>query len=418
LNLETMLLADIRPYKRNPRRNDRAVDAVAESIRQCQYVAPIVVDERGVILAGHTRWKALARLGRTEAEVVVRPGLSEEQKRKYRLLDNKTAELAEWDPDLLAAELDGLDLDGLEFDWGLASGVTPADGGADDPDAAGDADEVSEEYRAFVDKFKPKLTTDDCYTPDTVYQTVRDWALEHYGLDGAEVIRPFWPGGNYQSVEYPAGGVVIDNPPFSILSEICRWYDERGVRYFLFAPTLTLFSSASGSCNYVPCGVAIIYANGATVNTSFVTNLGEWKIEMDPELFRRVKSADDQNRAESSVELPGYVYPDAVLTSSAYRLAKYGQSLRLRAEDVIFVRALDAQRETGKSIYGSGFLLSARAAAERAAAERAAAERAAAERAAAERAAAERAAAHVWVLSDRERELIRRLGDGTGPEGA
>ena len=119
MQLITMKLKDIRPYPNNPRKNDTAVEAVAESIRQCGYVAPIIVDENGVILAGHTRYKALKALGRSEAEVVVKEGLTEEQKKKYRLLDNKTGELATWDFDLLAVELDGIDFDGLALEWGL-----------------------------------------------------------------------------------------------------------------------------------------------------------------------------------------------------------------------------------------------------------------------------------------------------------
>lgn len=113
-------LEDIKPHKNNPRKNDKAVDAVVESIKQCGYIAPIIVDEDNVILAGHTRYKALKRLGYTDTEVVIKRGLTEEQKRKYRLLDNKTSELAEWDFDMLADELDGLDFDGLDLDWGLS----------------------------------------------------------------------------------------------------------------------------------------------------------------------------------------------------------------------------------------------------------------------------------------------------------
>jgi len=119
MELVTLNLADIIPYENNPRDNDGAVDAVAESIRQCEYIAPIIVDENNVILAGHTRRKALLRLGRTEAEVVIKRGLTEEQKRKYRLLDNKTNEFAEWDFDLLAEELDGLDFDGFDFGFDI-----------------------------------------------------------------------------------------------------------------------------------------------------------------------------------------------------------------------------------------------------------------------------------------------------------
>ena len=117
--LSTMRMEDIRPYPNNPRKNDGAVDAVAESIRQCGYVAPIIVDEDGVILAGHTRYKALQKLGYKTADVLVKTGMTEEQKKKYRLLDNKTGELADWDYDLLEMELDGLDFGSLDLDWGI-----------------------------------------------------------------------------------------------------------------------------------------------------------------------------------------------------------------------------------------------------------------------------------------------------------
>ena len=119
MKLEKRLLVEITPYPNNPRRNDSAVESVAESIKQCGYIAPIIVDEDGVILAGHTRYKALQKLGRTECEVIVKEGLTEEQKRKYRLLDNKTNELADWDYDLLAEELGGLDFGDLDLDWGI-----------------------------------------------------------------------------------------------------------------------------------------------------------------------------------------------------------------------------------------------------------------------------------------------------------
>lgn len=116
MELKKIRIAEIVPYENNPRKNDKAVEAVAESIKQCGYVAPIIIDEQNIILAGHTRYKALIKLGRKEAECVVRSGLTEEQKRKYRILDNKTNELAEWDFDKLAMELEGLSFDGFDFD--------------------------------------------------------------------------------------------------------------------------------------------------------------------------------------------------------------------------------------------------------------------------------------------------------------
>ena len=117
--LKTMQLADIKPYKNNPRHNDNAVEAVAESIKQCEYIAPIIVDENNVILAGHTRLKAMQKLGKTEAEVMQVTGLTEAQKKKYRLLDNKTNELAEWDIDLLEVELEDIDFNGFDFGFGV-----------------------------------------------------------------------------------------------------------------------------------------------------------------------------------------------------------------------------------------------------------------------------------------------------------
>lgn len=117
MELKKIKLSEIKPYERNARKNDDAVEYVVKSIEQCEYVAPIILDENNVILAGHTRYKALKKLGYTEAECVIKEGLSEEQKKKYRLLDNKTAEFAEWDFDLLKDELEGLDFEDLDIDW-------------------------------------------------------------------------------------------------------------------------------------------------------------------------------------------------------------------------------------------------------------------------------------------------------------
>ena len=126
MQIRRVQIAEIVPYENNPRRNDDAVEAVAESIRQCGYRARIIVDENMVVLAGHTRLKAMQRLGWTECEVQVEDDLSEGQKRKYRLLDNKMSELAGWDFDRLTQELDGLDFEGMDIDWRLPD-VSPID---------------------------------------------------------------------------------------------------------------------------------------------------------------------------------------------------------------------------------------------------------------------------------------------------
>ena len=132
------------------------------------------------------------------------------------------------------------------------------------------------EYDAFTEKFKPKKTTDDCYTPPLVYDAIRDWACSEYGIDPACIVRPFYPGGDYERFDYPDGCVVLDNPPFSILSKICEFYIDRGIAFFLFAPSLTAFSSRSVvlRMNHIICDAVITYENGAVVHTAFVTSFG------------------------------------------------------------------------------------------------------------------------------------------------
>lgn len=116
---QVLKLSEIVPYENNARKNDKAVKDVAESIKQCGYIAPIIVDENNVILAGHTRYKALKKLGYKEITVRKISGLTEEQKRKYRLLDNKTNELADWDFEKLKDEINGLDFSEFDIDWGI-----------------------------------------------------------------------------------------------------------------------------------------------------------------------------------------------------------------------------------------------------------------------------------------------------------
>jgi hypothetical protein len=147
---------------------------------------------------------------------------------------------------------------------------------------------------------------------------------------------------------------------------------------------LTLFTSDM-SLNYLPVGANITYANGANVRTSFVTNMGEWKIDGNAELFEVVKKANDENLKAQKKQLPKYSYPDYVLTAAnAQRLCHYGAELKIKAESVHFLRSLELQRRQKKGIFGAGFLLS-------------------------EKAAAEKAAAEKWTLSDDEWAIIRGL---------
>jgi len=143
MKIEARPLADVKPYDKNPRDNDAAVDAVAQSIRQFGFRQPIVVDGDGVIVCGHTRWKAAKKLGLDKVPVHVARDLTPEQIRAYRIADNKTNELAEWNMELLPLEIAelrdaGIDWELLGFDADdLAKLFDAADGvkeGLTDPD--------------------------------------------------------------------------------------------------------------------------------------------------------------------------------------------------------------------------------------------------------------------------------------------
>lgn len=112
LYIKTNLL---KPYEKNPRKNDGAVEYVANSIEEFGFKVPIVVDKNNVIVAGHTRYKAAKKLGLKEVPVIVANDLSDEQIKAFRLADNKVSEKAEWDFDLLNTELDDI----IDFDMEL-----------------------------------------------------------------------------------------------------------------------------------------------------------------------------------------------------------------------------------------------------------------------------------------------------------
>lgn len=128
-------IGDVRPYPGNPRDNEAAVPAVAESLKEFGWRQPIVVDAGMTVVAGHTRLKAAQRLGMETVPVVVADDLTAEQVAAYRLADNRTAELAGWDAGLLAMELDGLgdfDMGRFGFDGAEADGPDPLEGVVED----------------------------------------------------------------------------------------------------------------------------------------------------------------------------------------------------------------------------------------------------------------------------------------------
>lgn len=247
-----------------------------------------------------------------------------------------------------------------------------------------------DDYDEFTEKFRPKLTTDDCYTPDEAYEAVLGWLREKVDIEGANIVRPFWPGADYRAYDYGKNDIVVDNPPFSILSKIIRFYLDKGVRFFLFAPHLTIFGSDSKHmCICIPCACGVRYANGAEVSTGFVSNLfGDTLAMSAPDLRRRIIEAQERARRVTAVKLPKYEYPPEVLTASMLGcLSAHGVEYSIKRCEAVGVRSLSSQRACGKAIFGSGFLISERKAAERKV---------------------------VWELNDAEREAVRALSGKDG----
>ena len=242
------------------------------------------------------------------------------------------------------------------------------------------------DYESFVDKFEPKKTTDDCYTPTDVYELILNYIGETYDLTNKKIIRPFYPGGDYEQIEYPENCIVIDNPPFSIITKIAKFYISKNIDFFLFAPHLTLFSGGL-NCNHIVVGANIEYDNGAIVKTSFLSNIyQDYLVIGDPVLYQKL----EELRKSKKTSLSKYEYPDNVLMVSdiAYMIEK-GIGFTLKKEFAHHCRQLDSQKTHKKTLFGSGFLIS--------------------EKAAAEKAAAEKVNKIVWELSDREKQIIQNL---------
>ena len=402
----------------NPRQWGKGeLDDLVKSIRE----TPELLEARGlivwpyagkyVILGGNMRFSALREMNAVDAPCMVMPQDTPMEKlREIVIKDNGS--FGSWDYDMLANEWDDLPLS----DWGVPAWDTenleevsaPKEVEEDEIErkkrefeermAAGEISEEDEEYQEFLEKFKLKKTTDDCYTPAPVYEKVAQYVAETYNLDPVSFVRPFYPGGDYQNEKYPKGCVVVDNPPFSIMAEILNFYNERGIRFFLFAPTLTLFSSSSSSsCTALPCTCAVIYENGASVNTSFLTNLEPKHIRLRsaPKLQAMVQEGIDEFAKTLKRSLPKYSYPPYIITSTFVGiLSRLGIEFSVPVRESESISGLDAQKPSGKSIFGKGYIVSEAVKAEREKAEREKAEREKAER---------------WELSEREKMIIKKL---------
>ena len=385
----------------------------------------ILIDKNGNIIAGNKTQEAAIKAGITKVRVIETTGdelvavkrtdvdINDAKGRELALVDNLATERnLSWDPD----ELKAIDVEGFDpNDWGW----TPPEIGEfnneteneiierkrrefEDKMAAGELDENDPEYQEFLKKFEAKRTTDDCYTPDVVYDAVAEWVASEYNVSLANFVRPFYPGGDYQKERYKPTDIVVDNPPFSIFASIIDWYNDHGIRYFLFGPHLTIMGTTANRCACIPVGVPITYANGAIVNTSFATNMESDDIAFrsDARLYKMVDDANREYIKNIHKQLPKYQYPKHVIMSptlSAY--SRCGITFVVKKSECYSIGELDAQREVGKAIFGKGYLVS----------DRIVEQMEKAEEIRAQYKRDNNIAEIVWPLSDREKAIIESL---------
>ena len=385
---------------KNPRQwTQTDIDKTAASIKEDPDFLedrPLLVvpfdDKNYIVFAGNLRHEGSLAAKRSKVPCVVYyPETDEDQEtiKRRAMKDNGSFGQFDWD-EVFSSEWGTMPLQdwGIGKKWDNEAQRQMADGGLSSEGREGD-----EEYNQFLDKFEQKLTTDDCYTPPKVYDEILKFVGELTPLKGRKVIRPFYPGGNYEDLaQYQKNCIVVDNPPFSILSKIIRFYCAHKIDFYLFAPGLTLFSATDCDLTYIVADCTIEYENGAVVRTGFITNIiPDVRIWVCPELGERVEIAQEKEDKTKR----GFVYPDNIVTSAILqKIADHGVSLKIRKVSCEPIKHSDSAQEQGRDLYGRGFIMSDGAAAERAAAERAAATR--------------------LNLSEREKAIIARLNEQDG----
>lgn len=216
---------------------------------------------------------------------------------------------------------------------------------------------VFHDYEGFIAKFQDReKTTDDTYTPKDVYEAVVRYVGEVCDLTGKEILRPFYPGGDYEHAEYPEDGVVIDNPPFSIFSRICAFYTARRIPFFLFGPGLTIMSCCE-YCTAVIISEQIEFANKAKVKCNFASNLfGNTMAMTAPRLDELLRQCPSQHQ---KANLPAYKYPDELLSvSDMQTMARGGISFSVSRAECEIVRRLDCHPSQRKGLFGDHLFVS------------------------------------------------------------
>lgn len=218
---------------------------------------------------------------------------------------------------------------------------------------------VFHDYASYVAKFQlrdSEKTTDETYTPQDVYEAILQYVGTIYPLKGKQILRPFYPGGDYEHADYPDDGVVIDNPPFSIFTKICKFYSERNIPFFIFGPGMTIMSALT-YCSAVIISKQIRFDNGAIVNVNFASNLIGDKLVTTAKLLDRLIELCPSQLTRP--KLPKYTYPDNLLSVSDLQsiCRSVGPDYYVLRSDAHLVSKLD-----NHGLYGKHLIVSDKAA--------------------------------------------------------
>lgn len=201
----------------------------------------------------------------------------------------------------------------------------------------------------FLNKFKPKNGSDECYTPPEVFEVVKNYVFSVIGGE-VDYIRPFKPNGDFTSENYD-NKIVIDNPPYSIISKIIQWYNEHNIRYFLFCNHLTSTGLLKYDCTILLTNAKITYANGAKVNTDFVTNIPEFYAYFDTKILLAGKLLA---LIDKVINKPKNKVCRFARAMNAARMGKYivkGHDLMLSADEILIAPTFVQNKIFGGAFY-------------------------------------------------------------------